>query len=62
MCCAIAATRQPTPTGSANDLGLLAEEIDIDTGEQLGNFPPAFSHVGLITAAYELDKARGEAE
>jgi alpha,alpha-trehalase len=45
--------------GYANDLGLLAEEIDTTTGEQLGNFPQAFSHVGLINAAYHLDKARG---
>jgi alpha,alpha-trehalase len=43
----------------ANDLGLLAEEIETSTGEQLGNFPQAFSHIGLITAAYEIDKARG---
>ena len=45
--------------GYANDLGLLAEEIDTAGGEQLGNFPQAFSHIGLITAAYEIDKARG---
>ena len=44
----------------ANDLGLLAEEIDTANEELLGNFPQAFSHIGLITAAYELDKARGE--
>jgi GH15 family glucan-1,4-alpha-glucosidase len=45
--------------GYANELGLLAEEIDTATGEQLGNFPQAFSHIGLITAAYEIDRARG---
>jgi alpha,alpha-trehalase len=43
----------------ANDLGLLAEEIDTARGELLGNFPQAFSHIGLITAAWEIDKARG---
>jgi alpha,alpha-trehalase len=47
--------------GYANDLGLLAEEIDTANGEQLGNFPQAFSHIGLITAAWEIDKARGAA-
>ena len=41
----------------ANDLGLLAEEIDARTGEQLGNFPQAFSHVGIISAALAIDAA-----
>jgi GH15 family glucan-1,4-alpha-glucosidase len=47
--------------GYANDLGLLAEEIDTANDELLGNFPQAFSHIGLITAAWEIDKARGAA-
>jgi GH15 family glucan-1,4-alpha-glucosidase len=47
--------------GYANDLGLLGEEIDTANGEQLGNFPQAYSHIGLITAAYEIDKAKGVA-
>jgi GH15 family glucan-1,4-alpha-glucosidase len=41
----------------ANDLGLLAEEVDGATGEQLGNFPQAFSHVGLVNAAWAIAQA-----
>jgi GH15 family glucan-1,4-alpha-glucosidase len=43
--------------GYANDLGLLAEEIDTARHELLGNFPQAFSHIGLIIAAQDIDEA-----
>jgi GH15 family glucan-1,4-alpha-glucosidase len=45
--------------GYANHLGLYAEETSI-RGEALGNFPQAFTHLALISAAYNLNRALGE--
>jgi GH15 family glucan-1,4-alpha-glucosidase len=42
--------------GIRNDLGLLAEEYDVGLGRQVGNFPQAFSHVGLVNAAVGLSR------
>jgi GH15 family glucan-1,4-alpha-glucosidase len=49
--------------GLRNDVGLLAEEYDPVAGRLLGNFPQAFSHLGLIASAYNLTPgARGPAQ
>ncbi|MCZ4602453.1 glycoside hydrolase family 15 protein [Streptomyces sp. Lzd4kr] len=43
--------------GRVNDIGLLSEEIDPASNGQLGNFPQAFSHIGLINAAWAIHRA-----
>jgi GH15 family glucan-1,4-alpha-glucosidase len=43
----------------SNDLGLLSEEYDPAEKRQLGNFPQAFTHVGLVNCAYNLSHHRG---
>src|SRR5262249_36520583 len=42
----------------ANPLGLLSEQIDPSTGTFIGNFPQAFSHVGIIASGVNLGRAR----
>lgn len=41
----------------ANDVGLLSEEVDPVSNELLGNFPQAFSHIGLVNAAWAISQA-----
>ncbi|HSD90940.1 MAG TPA: glycoside hydrolase family 15 protein, partial [Kofleriaceae bacterium] len=41
-------------TSYANDLGLMAEEVNVRTGRALGNFPQAYTHVGVISSALSI--------
>jgi alpha,alpha-trehalase len=41
----------------ANDVGLLAEEVDVGGAEMIGNYPQAFSHIGLVNAAWAISEA-----
>ena len=41
----------------ANDVGLLSEEVDPTGAELLGNYPQAFSHIGLVNAAWAIHQA-----
>jgi GH15 family glucan-1,4-alpha-glucosidase len=43
-------------------MGLLAEQLEPLTGRMLGNFPQAYSHVGLINSALKLSRRTGPAE
>jgi GH15 family glucan-1,4-alpha-glucosidase len=43
-----------------NDVGLLAEEVDPASGELLGNFPQAFSHIGLVNAAWAISEIEAQ--
>ena len=45
-----------------NDLGLLSEEVDPVSGELLGNFLQAFSHIGLVNAAWAIAQAEERRE
>lgn len=42
--------------GYGNHLGLLSEDVDATSGSMWGNFPQAYSHVGLVNAAYRISK------
>jgi GH15 family glucan-1,4-alpha-glucosidase len=44
--------------GLCNDVGLLSEQYDMQAKRMLGNFPQAFSHIGIINTALHLERAR----
>lgn len=48
--------------GTANDLGLMAEQYDVKSGKLLGNFPQGFSHFALVSTALNLSETTGPAD
>jgi GH15 family glucan-1,4-alpha-glucosidase len=48
--------------GLCNDVGLLAEQYDPQAQRMLGNFPQAFSHIGIINTALNLHRVQGPAQ
>lgn len=54
-----ARSRFETLTDYVNSLGLVAEELAVDTGRYLGNYPQAFSHIGLVNSALYLGHMEG---
>ena len=49
-------------TAVANDLGLLAEEYDVDAKRQTGNFPQALTHIALVNTAHNIHHALNPAK
>jgi GH15 family glucan-1,4-alpha-glucosidase len=45
----------------ATDVGLLAEEVDVGGAEMVGNYPQAYSHIGLVNAAWAIAQAQAAA-
>lgn len=43
-----------------SDVGLLSEEVEVATGEMIGNYPQAFSHIGLVNAAWAISRAEAQ--
>jgi GH15 family glucan-1,4-alpha-glucosidase len=46
--------------GLRNDLGLISEEYDPERGRLVGNFPQAFTHIGIVETAFTLGRASGQ--
>ncbi|MDX7949875.1 glycoside hydrolase family 15 protein [Lichenihabitans sp. Uapishka_5] len=47
--------------GYCNDVGLISEEFDVSAQRLVGNFPQAFTHVGLINSVHNLERSAGPA-